>query len=186
MTLLLWSTFMLVTLVSAGLVIAPGLTLRLANSRLPTKLFASRPIVSTERFFYRHHRAFGAFLMLGSLYTLYRLSFSANPSQMAALLFGDAPSPLLLGLAEGGIHFLWLSNAFIPTFGLIVFARPSLLKELEQWANRRVGDRFNLITNVRHQVRTLAQRHPRTLGVLLLLAGMYLWSMAGFYLSAGY
>ena len=93
-----------------------------------------------ERFVYRHHRFFGAFVLIGA--GLYLASISANgllwPAQAGGVLRMMLPMLTLLHLA------------LLP-FGAVMLLRPSLLKRLEAASNRWIelpGHRFRRVLRI--------------------------------------
>lgn len=112
-----------------------------------------------ERYVYRRHRAFGAFITLGALYS----SFILSGTDVSRLLAEPASWAL-----SGATRFLWLANTALIFVGITIFARPSALKGLEKWANHSV--------NVRTTGAWLRET-PRLAGSMLLVIGLYLLSM---------
>lgn len=108
-------------LLGAGLLIAPG----------PLLAFYRRSVLATldtpvriERFVYRNHRLFGAAIALSALF---------SSIMLGSLLGGQVPAGW-----ETGSTILLAGNLAALVLGLIMFVRPSLLKGLEQRANRWV------------------------------------------------
>lgn len=129
-----------------------------------------------ERIFYRHHKPFGLFILIGSLYTLYRQLFSYEPTQVAGLFdFGISPQAQDW-LAESFYLFITLGNAAALLLGLLILFRPSLLKHLEQWANRWVSTRqvMRPLDTSHGEIDALLYRHPRITGAFLTLGSLYI------------
>lgn len=133
--------------------------------------------VSIEYWFYRHHHAFGAVVMLGSsyiavyfgilfdkAYALQRLNWRVPPMLMDGLL--DA---LVLSSLTGAV------TAFM--VGLFLWLRPSLLKGIEGEANQWISSRraIKMLEVPRDQIELFVARHMQRIGWLLLLGSIYLF-----------
>jgi hypothetical protein len=133
--------------------------------------------ISIERWFYRHHRPAGIIILLGAAYfliyfgilfdkatTLLHLSSQIPPRLLDVLL--DA---LVLGSLIGG------TVAFIT--GLLIWLRPSLLRGIEEEANRWVStsNAAQKLDVPYDQVDQFVARHAQKVGWLLLLASIYLF-----------
>lgn len=84
-----------------------------------------------ERFFYRHHRPFGVFIIGGSLVMmLVLMSKKFWALDVVAFVLASAPGVRLIawGLVSG-----------LLMIGLVVLVRPSALKRFEAVANRQVN-----------------------------------------------
>ena len=93
-----------------------------------------------ERFVYRHHRFFGAFVLIGA--GLYLASISASG------LLWSVQAGGMLGLMLPMLTLLHL--ALLP-FGAVMLLRPSLLKRLEAASNRWIelpGNQFKPLLRI--------------------------------------
>lgn len=171
--LFLWGGSVLAVVVGAGLVFAPARVERINRffgRWIDTRHFEmeiDRPR-STERYIYRHHRITGAIFFLGASVVLYRFLLSPARERMAHLLAPDT-----FGLFDAGIAFLVITNVFAAIIGLIVFFRPSMLREFEQHANRWVSTES--LTRVFNTPQFLLDqyvlRYPRLIGLAFIVAG---------------
>jgi hypothetical protein len=130
-----------------------------------------------ERFFYRHHRALGAFIVLGASYVLWRWAFHYERAEVVALLSRDWLAagmdwvPLALEAALIGLH------CAILVVGALIFYRPSLLKGVERAANRwQSGPPTHPLDSVVGGVDDAIEGYPRVSGVLLVVSAG--WSLA--------
>ena len=98
----------------------------------------------SERFVYRHHRWFGL-LISGGAAVLLLSAANANMEIARALMVAQV---FIMGL-----------SALILCIGITVFVRPSVLKPVEQWANRQIAPFPTSCATCRH------------CGVLLIIAG---------------
>jgi hypothetical protein len=136
------------------------------------KLDQSRTV---EPVIYRHHRLFGAALMLGAAYIFYTFAFAFDASQLSgeALFFGSR------GVADALLDALPILNVCFSVIGfaigLVMLARPSLLKGLEQRANRwyRTDDSLKRLDTRMEAPERWFHRRPRLLGLIILVAGLY-------------
>lgn len=91
-----------------------------------------------ERFFYRHHRVWGAIIIAGAAYaaiTLLRLDDPAGVANALGLPFGASANLILVQ----SVHALLLLGSLLALpFGCVVLIRPSLLKRVERQANREL------------------------------------------------
>ena len=88
----------------------------------------------TERILYRHHRLIGGLLIIGAVCILYVFLFSYNVRRISsAFAFG------YWGLVDALVGIMLVGSVLAALVGLIVLARPSLLREIEKSANRWIG-----------------------------------------------
>lgn len=88
-----------------------------------------------ERRIYRHHRLAGTAIVLGASYTLVRLA--GLHIRAATTLLPEAWDSVLRDvLVESAWTAVMISNMAAVILGLIVYFRPSLLKQTEHTANR--------------------------------------------------
>lgn len=139
-----------------------------------------------ERLIYRHHRLFGLLVTIGAVYTLSYFVLDYNQQQIFAALQQQLQvQPQVLGWAlDAASLILVITNLLVLVIGIIVFIRPSLLKNFETWSNKWVS--------TRHASRVLDQQyagldkftlqHPRLMGGFLLLGSLYVLGMLGLYM----
>lgn len=92
-----------------------------------------------KRAIYRAHRIAGVLLFAGAIFTLDRLWFHYEPGALARIFEGWGHGEVRAVLAEALHLFLLVGNAFALVLACLVIFRPSLLKGLEQWADRTYG-----------------------------------------------
>jgi len=128
-----------------------------------------------ERFFYRHHRIFGVVLMVGAAYAVYHLTFEYNQARSLAALAVPGHGPAVEPIASALVAFLLFGNLTVFFVGATVLGRPSLLKGLEAVSNRWISTRkaYRVFDISVEGPDRLAERHPRILGTLVLLGGLY-------------
>jgi hypothetical protein len=127
-----------------------------------THAFASLDrVYKVERFFYRHHRQFGALLLAGSVYTLVQLIGLAGGKTEGLAMWLDVATSVLIG-----------GNAVALVLGLIVLVRPSLLKEPERLGNRWITIAGSPLTG-RSAGDRVFFRHPRLLGGFIFGSAAY-------------
>lgn len=88
-----------------------------------------------DRWFYRHHRAYGTVVVLLALFLLYFLAFGELRTTWT-LMLGREYREFAEILGDVARILLWISAAFALIIGTVVFVRPSALKALEHGANR--------------------------------------------------
>jgi len=179
-TVFYWAGIVLL-MIGAAITISPRLVFRVGESlnrwvstdKIFDRLDAARP---SERWVYRHHRLSGGLLTLGGAYVLYSfaLAFDAAAAGRQMLLFHSrtATEWLLNSLSFLNIGFSVVAMAI----GVVIFFRPSLLKHLEQWANRWYGvdDSLKRLDVQLKAPDTWFRRRPRLLGVLIIGGSLYI------------
>ncbi len=130
-----------------------------------------------DRRLYRHHRALGAGLFLGSLYILYTLNYRYDHGSFILALAREMPSRALAIWLADSLRLLLYLFAFISLpLGVVVFQRPSLLKGLEARANRWISSRrlLRFMDLSYAPMEEGVAQHPRSVGLLLVLTALYL------------
>lgn len=128
-----------------------------------------------KRVVYRGHRIAGLLVVVGAIYALVELGWgplrNLHPPELAAVMF------------ESLRLFLILGNLAALAAGVVVFFRPSMLKPLEKWADRvyRIRISFEGAERMRLQPDELAQSHPKLLGILATVSGVYLLTNLSFF-----
>lgn len=130
----------------------------------------------SEPFFYRHHRIVGILLLVATLYFFWSVATSYDQAALAAMFEGWLPDIALEWLAGALTVVLVVGNGLGFALGCIMLLRPSLLKRPEELANRWVDtDRAAEMLNRRDdRPEGLAHRYPRRIGVIVLLAALYI------------
>jgi hypothetical protein len=123
-----------------------------------------------ERYLYRHHRLVGGFLFAGAIVVLYIFLFSYNARRISATM--------TLGrrdLMDALIGLLLVCNVIAALVGIIVLARPSLLREIEKAANRWISieGMMKLFNNMRYSADQYVIRYSKIAGVALVASGLY-------------
>lgn len=161
---------------AAGLLIGFGLLLKPAwATTWLQRGDAFEPSWFWERFFYRHHHAFGALIVLGAIYILVTLPALGGAGRIAETLrLGGAIG--IITVETAGALLLVGSLLSLP-FGAIIVIRPSLLKGLERRSNRLL---------IRQpEPRVAAVSHPRLWGLLFVIGAIYTLGGLGLALVPG-
>lgn len=152
---------------------------RVANRWISTRHFERLldRSVSLERWFHRHHRAAGMFIVLGSLYILGYFGFQFDKAYMLQRLSSAVPAKLLGGLLDALVLTSLTGAAVALCVGLFLWLRPSLLRGIEAGANRWVSLRqATEVLDVSHnQVESFVLHHSRQAGWLMLVGSIYLF-----------
>lgn len=136
----------------------------------------------TERFFYRHHKAVGAGLLVGALVILYTFLFTYNQRTLSTLIPRD-----YWWLSDALVGILLVGSALAALIGMLVLARPSLLRELEKGSNQWIStERFQIMFNhMNFSAEQSIFRHHRIAGACILLGSLYILIVLGYLLFHG-
>ena len=126
--------------------------------------------ISIESWFYRHAKLTGALLMLGAAYLFYLLFWQLDYLKLQHSLPGLTP-----------LTWEWLLNAFQVFFslssiavflmGFVVLIRPSLLKPLEESANKWISTRqkMQFMSENVGKADQLLTIFPRQVGMVIII-----------------
>ncbi len=167
----------LCALIGAAVAWRPGLLkhLRAFGDRRVSGRRATRSLDiprSGDRVFYRHHRKYGAAVVLLAILVLYVLVFGDTTRWQA--LFPDDYGVIRVVLVDWARIVLWLTALFALIVGTAVFVRPSALKGVERAANRWVTMRpytYPLERTVGSFDQPVT-RHPRAWGMIIACASL--------------
>lgn len=134
-----------------------------------------------EKYVYKYHRIAGGLIFLGGLYTLIMLIVNVGAEGMATAL------PALINgywsqWLYGTLYYLLLVLNFLAMItGLVVLARPSLLKGVEKTVNRWIGSGQNLkkLDQTREISMEVLPGNPRLFGLAVTLGGIYIMLSMG-------
>lgn len=167
-------------LTGAALVLNSALVLRISEkmnvwiSTREAMQLLDKPI-EVERTVYRWHRLVGALILVGALFTLYVLLWRFNGPQVVDALAKLLELGVAKGVAESLRVFFVVVNVAALMIAVVMIVRPSALKSVEAWANRRYspGGNAPALETPRSGPDKLIRTHPRLLGTVLALAGLY-------------
>ena len=131
--------------------------------------------VDVKRIVYRQHRVLGVILFAGALYTLDVLAFSYQTGALVRA-FRDLGNPALLGLVFEAVRiFLIVGNVAALVAAIVLCFRPSLLKGLEAWGDRRYSGRESSkpLEVMRYQPDDFVRARPRIVGALVTVGSVY-------------
>jgi len=179
--LILWGGSVIGAIVGAGMLFVPTHTFRINEyfSRwVDTTAIAAeldRPRWS-ERFFYRHHRWTGAGLMLGGAFVLYQYLLAHVMRKVIVFLKGD-----VYGVVDALSAVVVIGAVLALFIGLILFGRPSLLREVEAAANQWISTERMLLkfNGMNFSFDRYAVVHRKAVGTFLLLGGIYAACLLG-------
>lgn len=157
--------------VGAAVALRPGLLdhLQAATDRRFSMRRATRPLDiprNVDRWFYRYHRIYGAFVVALSLVLLGFLMFGAEPNAWYQV-FGRQYRDIAAIVVDAGRIVLWGLGIFTLVIGVVVFVRPSALKRFEAAANRWITPR-RALRGLEREIDFPASwvaRHPRGWGL---------------------
>ena len=124
----------------------------------------------SERFFYRHHRIVGGLLCAGGCYVIYVFLLSRARHRLAVLSGRD-----LYGFFDAGIAILVIGGTLAAFLGLVMYAKPSVLRDLEKAANRWIStDWARLLFNRSYSLLDESVfQYRKTAALVLIATGMF-------------
>lgn len=133
--------------------------------------------ISIEHWFYRHHRAFGAAVILGSLYVIVYFGILFDKVYALQHLNWKVPPALMDGLLDALVLSSLTGAVTAFMVGLFLWLRPSLLKGIEGEANQWISSRraIKMLEVPHDQIELFVARHMQRIGWLLLLGSIYLF-----------
>lgn len=142
---------------------------------------------SISRPLYRMHRLVGSLICAGALYALIVLGTPYGEVAITKTLSGIGPKHLAAWVSESLRIVLLVGNLGALVFGIVFVVRPSALKGLEAWADRRVSGRqaTKPLEDVRLSTDTFVRQHPRLVGGVVALGSLYVMVNLGFVLFTG-
>jgi len=137
---------------------------------------------NVSRPLYRMHRLVGALICAGALYSLIVLGMASGEAAIVKSLRGVGPPRFSAWLSESLRYVLLAGNSVALLFGLVFLVRPSALKSLEAWADRRISERTAIkpLEKMRMSADQFVRRHPRAVGVLVILGSLYVIANLGY------
>jgi len=121
-----------------------------------------------NRIVYRGHRILGLVVLAAALYALDVLVFNIQTRPLVHI-FRDLANPATLQLfAESVRWFLVAGNVLAILVGMILVLRPSLLKGVEGWTDRRYSPRLSSpnLDEPRYQPDEFVRAHLRLAGIV--------------------
>ena len=151
---------------------------------------AMRPLEeqhSISRPLYRMHRLVGALICAGALYALIVLGTPYGEASIRTSLAGIGPQRFAAWVSESLRIVLLVGNAGAFLFGLVFIVRPSALKGLEAWADRRISGRqaSKPLEQVHLTTDRFVRAHPQLVGAVVTIGSLYVMANLGFVLFSG-
>ena len=136
----------------------------------------------SERYYYRHHRLIGSALLLGGVFVFHTFVFSSNLRKISAAV----PSGYWW-ILDASVGLLIASSILAVLVGIIVLAKPSLLRDLEQSSNRWVSTDgvAKYFDRMIHSADRRILGHRKLAGVFLIVCSLYVLFALGYLLLRG-
>jgi hypothetical protein len=130
----------------------------------------------TEHFFYRHHRLVGGVLFIGAIFVLYVFLFGSRARKIYAAI-----TPGNWWLMDALMAALLVGSVLAALVGIIVLAKPSLLREIEKSANRWISTAgaVKFLDGMRNSFDQRILRHRKMAGVFMVIGGLYILIVVG-------
>jgi len=131
---------------------------------------------------YRMHRLLGVLICTGALYSLIELGMPSGEAAIVKSLKGIGPIRFSAWIAESLRYTLLAGNFGALLFGLVFIVRPSALKSLEAWADRRISERKAVkpLEKMRMSADQFLRRHPQVVGILVIMGSLYVLLNLGY------
>ncbi len=133
---------------------------------------------SLDEWFYRNHRLAGALMVVAAVWVIVQFTADFDREATAAALARGAgfSLPLTEVLLHAFVLICVVGTVFGVLVGLLLVARPALLREFNQGANRWFSMRkaTKPVAIPRSGMDQYVLQHARVSGALLLLGGLYI------------
>lgn len=130
----------------------------------------------SDPFLYRNHKWVGAIAIILPLITIYLLLYSTAEQLPLTWVTNEELYLFWQWLFDSAVIFLWISNIFALSVGIVLFFRPSLLKRFEKTANLWFSTRRSMLRlQQRHNhLDELLLNRARWTGIFLVLGSLYI------------
>lgn len=137
---------------------------------------------SISRPLYRMHRMVGMLICAGALYALVVLATPEGGAAVTKSLSGLGPVRFASWISDSLRIILLTGNAAALLFGLVFIVRPSSLRSLEAWADRRISPRepTKTLEQMHLAPDQFARMHPRLIGGLVTAGSLYVLLNLGY------
>ncbi len=132
----------------------------------------------SEGWFYRHHHGLGLLILVLTIAVLYTIAFYLKGElQLQDINLYPEWLPFWQWLYQATLIFLVVGHLFGFGVGVVVYFRPSQLKQLEQSANRWIDSKpiLDSLDCPRTQLDELLYHYARVSGLLLCGGALYLF-----------
>jgi len=137
---------------------------------------------SISRPLYRMHRLVGMLICAGALYALVVLATPEGGAAVTKSLSGLGPVRFASWISDSLRIILLAGNAAALLFGLVFIVRPSALRFLEAWADRRISPRepTKTLEQMHLAPDQFARVHPRLIGGLVTAGSLFILVNLGY------
>lgn len=137
---------------------------------------------SIARPLYRMHRLVGMLICAGATYALSVLASAAGGAAIGKSLSTLGSAAFTSWLSESLRYILITGNLAALAFGAVFIVRPSALKGVEAWADRRISGRkaSKPLEEMHGPAERFTRAHPRAVGVVLILGSLYVLMNFGY------
>ena len=187
--ILLWRDLAIFLMIGASLGVVLGLLLIfwpqlfVRVNRAASRWISLRPVsymldrsISTEKWFFQHHRISGVAAVSGALYVLVYFVVLFDKDYALHHMNSRLPLKLLDGLLDALVLSALTGAVVALVVGLFLWFRPSMLRGVErydQWVSSRHVTK--VLDVPRDHTDRLVARHARPVGWLMLLGSIYLF-----------
>ena len=129
-----------------------------------------------DRFFYRYHKITGAAIVLCTVYIFHILLVNPGYAAMTGLLESMADSAFSNWLYPQLLIILMLVSFIALFIGVIIFTRPTALKNFDAWVSRWIETQEKLqVFDATHSLaEEKVKKNLRVYGIIVFLGGCYI------------
>lgn len=137
---------------------------------------------SISRPLYRMHRLVGLLICAGALYAMVVLGTPYGEAAIGKSLSSLGPARFMSWISESMRVTLLVGNLAAFIFGVAFIVRPSALRGVEKWADRRISGRkaAKPLEEVHLPADAFVRQHPRFVGAVFTVASLYVLVNLGY------
>ena len=129
-----------------------------------------------ERFIYRHHRLFGAVVIVLTGVCLYMMMFFVEHQTLVQSLSRIAETEFGEMVVVSLFYSFIIGNILAMLIGFIIFIRPSALKPLERLSNIWIDtdNKMKVLDDTRDIPESVFHKYPRIFGILIIFGALWM------------
>ena len=134
-----------------------------------------------EQKIYHYHRIFGALFAIFAALSIYMLGFYTSIDTILKGLEAFADGAFYEWLFVNLYYMILALNVIVLGISMVIFVKPSLLKQVETWSNRwiQTDDKFEALDRLHEISENILPGQPRLFGVFVCMGALYIMFMLG-------